>query len=81
MLDALNNGRRFRVLAIVDDFTRECVALSLPCGSGANSTGLLNFGRPAMTVSDNSTELTSQAILPWQEERSMLWHYIAPGKP
>jgi putative transposase len=32
-------------------------------------------------VSDNGTELTSQAILRWQEEQSVLWHYIAPGKP
>ena len=34
-----------------------------------------------MVVSDNGTELTSHAILRWQEERSVLWHYIAPGKP
>ena len=38
-------------------------------------------GRPGMIVSDNGTELTSHAILRWQEERSVLWHYIAPGKP
>jgi putative transposase len=36
---------------------------------------------PAMIVSDNGTELTSHSILRWQEERSVLWHYIAPGKP
>lgn len=34
-----------------------------------------------MIVSDNSTEMTSNAILAWQEKRSVLWHYIAPGKP
>jgi putative transposase len=38
-------------------------------------------GYPAMVVSDNGTELTSHAMLHWQEERSVLWHYIAPGKP
>ena len=32
-------------------------------------------------VSDNGTELTSHAILRWQEEREVLWHHIAPGKP
>src|SRR4051812_4647749 len=32
-------------------------------------------------VSDNGTELTSNAILTWQEERQVEWHYIAPGKP
>jgi putative transposase len=34
-----------------------------------------------MVVSDNGTELTSNAILQWQEERRVEWHYIAPGKP
>ena len=34
-----------------------------------------------MIVSDNGTELTSHAILAWQEERGIDWHYIAPGKP
>lgn len=34
-----------------------------------------------MVVSDNGTELTSNAILKWQEERRVEWHYIAPGEP
>ena len=34
-----------------------------------------------MIVSDNGTELTSNAILQWQEERQVEWHYIQPGKP
>ena len=36
---------------------------------------------PLMIVSDNGTELTSRAILAWQEERGVEWHYIMPGKP
>ena len=86
--DALSNGRRFRVLAVVDDFTRECLGLVAD-----TSLSGLRVGReldriverrgchPRMIVSDNGTELTSNAILRWQEERSVLWHYIAPGKP
>ena len=38
-------------------------------------------GYPCMVVSDNGTELTSNAILRWQEDRKVEWHYIAPGKP
>ena len=38
-------------------------------------------GYPCMVVSDNGTELTSNAILKWQQERQVEWHYIAPGKP
>ena len=34
-----------------------------------------------MVVSDNGTELTSNAMLKWQEDRKVSWHYIAPGKP
>lgn len=32
-------------------------------------------------VSDNGTELTSVAILRWSQDRTVGWHYIAPGKP
>jgi putative transposase len=85
--DALASGRRFRVLAVVDDFSRECLGLvvdrslsGLRVGRELDRIAELR-GRPAMIVSDNGTELTSHAILRWQEERSVLWHYIAPGKP
>ena len=38
-------------------------------------------GKPGMIVSDNGTELTSNAILRWRSEHRIEWHYIAPGKP
>lgn len=38
-------------------------------------------GYPLMVVSDNGTELTSNAMLTWQQDRGVEWHYIAPGKP
>jgi putative transposase len=85
--DGLADGRRFRILAIVDDFTRECLALvadtSLPGLRVVRELDALIIarGRPAMIVSDNGTELTSMAILRWSQERQVEWHYIAPGKP
>jgi putative transposase len=85
--DALGDGRRFRVLAIVDDFTRECLALVADMSlSGARVARELDAlvairGKPLMVVSDNGTELTSTAILRWCQERRVEWHYIAPGKP
>jgi putative transposase len=86
--DALSSGRRFRVLAVVDDFTRECLGLvvdtslsGVRVGRELDRIAELRGRYPAMIVSDNGTELTSHAILRWQEERSVLWHYIAPGKP
>lgn len=85
--DAFTDGRRFRILAIVDDFTRECLALIA-------DTSLLGIrvareldaliaarGKPVMVVSDNGTELTSMAILRWSQQQQIEWHYIAPGKP
>ena len=39
------------------------------------------FGFPCLVISDNGTELTSNAMLKWQEDRKVGWHYIAPGKP
>src|ERR1700693_4658780 len=81
------DARRFRVLAIVDDFTRECLALvpdtSLPALRVVRELDALITvrGRPAMVVSDNGTELTSMAILRWSQQWQVEWHYIAPGKP
>jgi putative transposase len=85
--DALADGRRFRIFAVVDDFTRECLALiadtSLPSSRVVRELDAIVIarGRPAMCVSDNGTELTSRAILRWSQEMQVEWHYIAPGKP
>ena len=38
-------------------------------------------GKPKTIVSDNGTELTSNAILRWADDHKVAWHYIAPGKP
>ena len=37
--------------------------------------------KPHTIVSDNGTEMTSNAILRWQQNTNINWHYIAPGKP
>jgi len=85
--DTFADGRRFRVLVIVDDFTRECLALVADTSLSGHRVvrgldGLIaQRGKPAMVISDNGTELTSTAILRWQQERGIDWHYIAPGKP
>lgn len=85
--DALSDGRRFRILCVLDDFSRECLALVVDTSiSGKRVARELDRliawrGQPAMIVSDNGTELTSTAILRWTEERRVDWHYIAPGKP
>ena len=85
--DTLACSRRIRILAVVDDFTRECLALVVDTSlSGARVARELDAiiaerGPPLMIVSDNGTELTSLAILQWTQDRAIEWHYIAPGKP
>ena len=85
--DSLSCGRRFRILDVIDDFSRECLAAVVDTSlSGIRVGRELDKiaevrGYPCMVVSDNGTELTSNAILKWQEDRKVEWHYIAPGKP
>jgi putative transposase len=81
------NGWRFRILNIVHDVTRECLA-AIPDTSISGKrvawelTALMERrGHPGMIVSDDGTELTSHAILAWCAEHRIQWHYIAPGKP
>jgi len=72
---------------VVDDFTRECLALVADTSLGGVrvarelDTIIADRGCPAMCVSDNGTEFTSMAILCWSQERRVEWHYVAPGKP
>lgn len=81
------SGRRFRVINVVDDVTRECLA-ALPdtsiCGERMlrELTDLMAMrGKPGMIVSDNGTELTSNAALEWCGTAKIDWHYTASGKP
>ena len=84
--DALSDGRRFRILCIVDDFSRECLATVVDTSLGGvrvvRELEQLGFERstPKVIVSDNGTELTSCAVLRWATGR-LDWHYIEPGKP
>ena len=85
--DQMTDGRRFRILTVVDNCTRECLALVADTSiSGLRVARELDAiirwrGRPMTIVSDNGTELTSNAILSWADQTGVGWHYIAPGKP
>ncbi|WP_242141263.1 IS3 family transposase, partial [Sphingomonas sp. TREG-RG-20F-R18-01] len=85
--DQMATGRRFRILNIVDDVTRECLRAVLDTSiSGRRVVReladlIVERGAPKMIVSDNGTELTSNAVLAWSGDAGVEWHYIAPGKP
>ena len=80
-------GRRFCILNVVDDVTKECLgAIPDVSISGCRVVRELDRiitrrGPPEMIVSDNGTELTSNAVLAWTQGTGVQWHYIAPGKP
>jgi len=85
--DQFANGRRFRILNIVDDVTKECLG-AIPDTSisgrrvARELTALIERrGAPGMIVSDNGTEFTCNAMLAWCRDMKVDWHFIAPGKP
>jgi len=85
--DRLADGRSLRALTIVDAFTKECVAIEVDTSlTGVRLARVLERlasegRRPAMIVSDNGPELTSQALDAWAYGRGVQLHHIQPGKP
>ncbi|GAC1409732.1 MAG: IS3 family transposase [Candidatus Velthaea sp.] len=85
--DTLANGRRIRTLNVVDNFTRECLAIEVDTSlSGLRVTRVLDAigavrGFPSTLVLDNGTELTGLAMALWDRDRHVQLHFIAPGKP
>jgi putative transposase len=87
MSDALEDGRRFRILGVMDQYSRQCLDLVADTSiSGKRVARELDklverHGKPETVVSDNGTELTSKAILKWAADNKVAWHYITPGRP
>ncbi len=85
--DALTDGRKFRVLNIIDDYNRESLAIeidtSLPALRVQRALDAIvrERGLPANIRSDNGPEFISNAIAAWCEQHQVSWHYIQPGKP
>jgi putative transposase len=85
--DSFSDGRRFRSLTIVDDFSRECPAIEVDTSiSGARIVRVLkrlseSCNLPKIIVTDNGPEFTSRAMLVWADESDVRLHFIEPGKP
>jgi len=85
--DQFAHGRRFRILNIVDDVTKECLgAIADTSISGRRvarelTTIVARRGKPGSIVSDNGTEFTCNAMLAWCKDNAIDWHFIAPSKP
>jgi len=85
--DALWNGRKIRMLTVVDGFTKECLKITVDTSLGGERVArelkqlILERGIPEEIVSDNGTEFTSKAILGFAYDNKINWRYIEPGKP
>ncbi len=87
MTDALSSGRRFRTLNIVDDYTRECLAIEVDTSLGGGRVVRVleelkqRRGLPLKIRSDNGPEFVSRAVDQWADEQGLHWHTIQPGRP
>lgn len=85
--DVFGPARRFGIPCVIDDYIRECLAFVADTSlSGARTARELDrwirlYGRPEAIVSDNGGELSSRAMLEWQNETGIAWNNIPPGKP
>jgi putative transposase len=87
VMDQLADGRRIRILNIVDDFSRVCVGQLVNLSiSGSRMARLLDElketrGLPKTLVPDNGPEMTSKAMFFWSRQHGVKPHFIQPGKP
>jgi putative transposase len=85
--DALGDGRKFRALTIVDDFTRESPAIEVEFSlTGERVARVLERlattrGLPTTIVCDNGPEFQSLALDQWAHRRAVTLHFIEPGRP
>jgi putative transposase len=85
--DALANGRAIRSLTVLDDFTKESLAIEVDTSlSGLRVTRVLDRiiaerGKPDGLRLDNGPEFTSRCFIAWAEQRGVPLIYIQPGKP
>ena len=87
MSDSLIDGRRIRLLCILDDYSRLCLSMDVDTSiTGERVTRVLEclitqHGKPEVLVMDNGPEFTSRAMLLWGQQQGIGLHYIDPGKP
>ena len=85
--DCMAGGRTFRALTLVDDYTRECLAIEVDTSLGGLRVRrvleavLEKRGKPEVIVVDNGPEFRGRALAGWSEERRVRLHFIEPGKP
>jgi putative transposase len=87
LYDQTADGRRLKLLPVVDEYTRECLALEVQRRMEAQDViGVLEYlfavrGAPAYLRSDNGPEFVARRVQAWLAERKTGTLFIAPGSP
>ncbi len=87
MSDQLSSGRRIRLFNVIDDFSKQCHAMTVDFSINGlrvarELTRLLDLhGKPEVIVCDNGTEYTSMAMFKWAQDSGVDLRFIQPGKP
>ena len=85
--DSISTGRRIRILSIIDEYSRECLALEADTSlSGERVCRVLETickekGYPETIITDNGPEFRSKQFAKWLNHNKINWHPIEPGKP
>jgi putative transposase len=85
--DAAESGRKFRVLSVIDVYTRECLALEVETSFASRRVTrelekiVVERGAPEALRCDNGPEFTSRHFLAWAIERKIELVHIEPGRP
>ena len=87
VFDACANGQQLKCLTVIDEFTRECLAIDVAGSIRSNrvievlSKLVSVHGAPAYLRSDNGSEFVSRAVLRWLSQSNINTACIDPGKP
>jgi transposase InsO family protein len=87
LVDRTEDGRQLKLLAVIDEYTRECLAIEVSRSFTANDVvGVLQYlfavrGRPAHLRSDNGPEFVAQAVRSWLDRADVQTLFIAKGSP
>jgi putative transposase len=85
--DQMHDGRRFRILTVIDQWSRQSVSLEANfrltgrCVGDALDQAGEQYGLPKAITVDNGTEFTSKALDEWAYKRGVKLDYTRPGKP
>jgi len=87
LFDRLDDGRQIKILPVVDNFTRECLAILVAFNITARDVVALverliaDHGAPSFIRSDNGPEFIAQEVKQWLAQAAIATDYIEPGSP